>query len=129
MVEIKKETYIIMRKFKKMKPYRGTLEERKQKFKWLNKELSKLYNIPIPKLIFENNYSYIFSGYSYYNSATHTICLYGRLSIITYLHEFAHALGYGEEEARNFSQTIFKTTFPILWSKLKEVDGLMIKIK
>jgi len=128
MVKIKEETYIIMRKFKKMKPYRGTLEERKEKFKWLNKELSKLYNIPIPELIFIiNNHKH--SGYSYYNCLTHTICLQGRLSIITYLHEFAHALGYGEEGARKFSQTIFKKTFPILWSKLKEVDGLMIKIK
>jgi len=124
--ETLKEALIIMKKFKKMKPYRGSLDSRQQKFLWLNEQLSRCFGIEKPKLIFqidENKHS----GHSCYIPLLHTIILKGRLSVITYLHEFGHALGLNQDDANKFAYFLFSKTFPILWSKLKFKNGLMVK--
>ncbi len=58
------------------------------------------------------------SSASFYNPEEHKILLTGKLSVITFLHEFAHALGYDEEQARKWSLTLFKKVYPVAFEKL-----------
>ncbi|NLF78754.1 MAG: hypothetical protein GX573_23930, partial [Chloroflexi bacterium] len=66
--------------FKATRPWRGTLEKRKAKFRRLNRDLAGCYGRPAPDLIFEriNNTS---SARSHYVSGRHRIVLVGRLSV------------------------------------------------
>lgn len=88
----------------------------------LNCDLCKAYNIKTVELRFGG-------GYAHFNSAANRICLGGKFSIITYLHEFAHAMrsnlgisanNRNEEEkaARHWSVLLFKTVFPIAYENL-----------
>jgi hypothetical protein len=62
------------------------------------------------------------SGESTYTPSTHTITMRGNLSIITFLHEFGHALGKDERGACKWSINLFKKVFPAQYDKLNH-DG------
>src|SRR5438105_11795169 len=81
----KREALRAVRLFAKLKPWTGSLTERKNKFRQLNRDLSIAYSIEEPELIFGRlNGSH--SGSSCYIPALHRIVLVGRLSVLTYLH-------------------------------------------
>jgi hypothetical protein len=46
------------------------------------------------------------------------ITMRGRLSVVTYLHEFAHALGHGERGACRWSLNLFRRVFPAQFARL-----------
>jgi hypothetical protein len=61
-----------------------------------------------------------FSGDSEFNYTTNTITLRGRLSVVSYLHEWGHALGYREQErAQAYAVGLFKLVFPQQYARLK----------
>ncbi len=93
------------------KPYRGTTAERQTKFRLCLEELAAAYRIPLPSLVFQNAEDRS-SGDSCYIPASHTIVLRGRLSVVTFLHEFGHARGFDERQACHFSINLFAKCFP-----------------
>jgi len=100
--------------FKRSYPWRGTLDERKSKFLTLHQALCAVYG-KRTILTFER----IDGGPSddsSYCPATDTICLRGKLSVVTYLHEVAHALGRDERGAAKWSLNLFKRCFPRLFA-------------
>ena len=79
--------------FRRERPWSGTLEERKRKFARLNEALAAAYEMPIPELRFVG----IDGGSSGASSCRRrgdgrpaAITMRGRLSVVTFLHEFAH---------------------------------------
>ena len=100
-----------VRKFAKEKPWRGELARRVELFRTLNAELAAAYEIAAPILnmdgVGEGD-----SGASSYCPANHTISLRGRLSVVTFLHEFGHSRGMGERGATKFSVNLFRRCFP-----------------
>lgn len=117
-VRFKKATLSALKDFKNAKPWRGTLDERIEKFSTLINELSMIYRIKPPLLDTSSVDPSECSDRSYYMPLTHSIYLVGRLSVITLLHEFAHALGKGEYGACRWSLNLFKQIFPSQWQKL-----------
>ena len=112
--------------------WRGTLEERKQKFMWMHEKLKILFNKPDVNLIFgeiteESERSPGSSGNSYYNTQTQDICLVGKLSVVTFLHEWAHAIGLDQENAIGWSQGLFKIGFPNSFARAVKRGGLALK--
>lgn len=108
-----------------MRPWHGSLQRRKRKFTWLNKELAKVYRIPVPDLRFERlDGSY--SGRSQYTPSRHQIVITGKLSVVTFLHEFAHARGMDEQDACRWSINLFRTAFPLKFSTLLFVGHTLI---
>lgn len=101
-----------VRAFAWSKPWRGTIAERKAKFRRLNRDLARAYGLPKPRLVFHHVEADRFSGASCYRPAVHTITLAGRLSVVTFLHEFAHARGYDERQACRWSLNLFRRVFP-----------------
>lgn len=119
------ETIKILEEFKTADPWNGKIAERKEKFREAFKKLRKLYGIETAKLYFAipKRFSHWKpSGWSCYNRLSNAITLKGRLSVITFLHEFAHALGVGERGAVTFSIHYFRIVFPDQFAKLRRTQ-------
>jgi len=104
-----------VRQFKASRPWRGSLDERKAKFAAIHQALCAIYGKTTTLTFDQLDGS--FSGDSSFCPATNTITLRGKLSVVTYLHEFGHALGRDERGACKWSLNLFKRTFPILFAK------------
>ena len=88
--------------------------------KTLIRELAEIYeiNVPVLQMLEITNGD---SGSSSYHPASHTITMRGRLSVVTLLHEFGHARGFGEKKACIFSINLFKRVFPKQYERLLPV--------
>lgn len=107
-----------MKVFKAEKPYRGSLEERMGKFMRLHQKLNAIYS-KNTRLVFDSIGDED-SGSSHYNQPNDSIVLQGKMSIITYLHEYSHVInGRSEKKAVRWSLNLFRKTFPKLFEKLK----------
>ena len=114
-----------VRAFKQVGPWRGTPEERRLKFGLLNEALAVAYGMPVPELRFAG----IDGGFSGASSCRRrgtgrpaVITMRGKLSVVTYLHEFAHALGRDERGACRWSINLFRRVFPEQYARL-QADG------
>jgi len=122
-----------LKEFKEKNPYKDKILERKKKFLWLNQKLNQIYGrkvrlgFDIPKRFRK----WSFSGMS---SATrhkpYTIILRGRLSVITFLHEWGHYLrGSNQIKAQKYAISLFKEVFPERYKKLVSRGGSYALIK
>jgi len=111
--------------FRRASPWRGTLGERKRKLRRLNVALARAYGMPAPELRFAG-IDGSFSGASSCRRGGEgnpaVITMRGKLSVVTYLHEFAHALGRGERGACRWSINLFRRVFPEQYARLR-ADG------
>jgi hypothetical protein len=114
--------------FKRKKPWRGGRkgEHRLNCMKELLADFSTIYGIDAPYLMHEPDHQ----NNGQYHPTTNTIVMYGELSIITLLHEFAHCkFGRSEEKAVKWSVNLFAKVFPKQLAKLVEsgYDGHMLR--
>ena len=107
-------------------PWRGSPDQRKKKFRKLNESLGTACGIRIPELVF-GRLDGSSSGRSYYEPGRHRIVLLGKLSVVTYLHEFAHARGMGEQGACRWSINLFRRCFPRQFSRLIQVGHTLVR--
>lgn len=114
-VRYKMATKAAVRAFSRSKPWRGTLDERKQKFLTLHQTLCRIYakRTQLELLIDESQHS----GSSCFIPSDDKIVLRGRLSVVTYLHEFGHALGKDERQTCRWSINLFRRYFPRSFSR------------
>ena len=104
--------------FASSKPWRGSLNERQQKFQQLHAALCQIYSVN-PTLTFLGDGTGD-SGDSNFQARTNVITLCGRLSVITFLHEWGHVLkGRSEFEGCRWSLQLFKRFFPRSFSRLR----------
>ena len=107
-----------VRRFAASKPWRGTLEERRAKFETLNRDLGEAYGVEPPLLVVAGRGEGD-SGASSYCPVTNTITMRGRLSVITFLHEWGHRFhGRSEHKACRWSLNIFRKVFKKSWLRL-----------
>ena len=111
--------------FAHARPWSGTIEERQAKFRRLNGALAAAYEIAEPELVFETLDGGT-SGRSHYVRALHRIVLVGKLSVVSFLHEFGHARGYGERMACKWSINLFRRIFPRRFSRLLQVGHMLV---
>jgi hypothetical protein len=107
------------------KPWRGTLGRRRQKFRRCLAALSAAYGIPEPRLDFVGGGGESFA--SHYEPARHRIVLWGRLSVVTFLHEFAHARGADERRACRWSINLFRRCFPRSFARCRAVGHTLVR--
>jgi hypothetical protein len=123
-MEYKMKTILAVLAFKKDYPYKYGMERR---FDGLNELIQRLNNIysKDTRLAWENNgdeHSYE----SVYIPLYDLIIMKGKLSIITFLHEYAHALGMDEKNAKGWSVSLFETCYPKAMKNLKHSKSLLI---
>lgn len=115
-----------VRAFARSRPFFGSVAERQEKFRVLNAALANAYGVAEPKLVFGTDQSRD-SGSSCYIPRLNTIILRGRLSVVTFLHEWGHRLhGRSEYKACRWSLNLFRRCFPKSWSRLR-FDGHMVR--
>ena len=117
-----------VRNFRSSKPWRGRLEERQRKLRELHQQLCEAYGLaPPPRLIFGND-DRTCSGRSCFIPAMNTIVLRGRLSVVTYLHEFGHVRGMGERRVCRWSINLFRRVFPRQYERCRH-DGHLLRLQ
>lgn len=124
-IRYRPEALLAVKLFATAKPWRGTIGERKKKFRRLNRELAAAYGIEKPRLEFDDVEADRSSASSSYDEVMHQITLCGRLSVVTFLHEFAHALGKDERQACRWSINLFKRCFPISFERCLAVGHML----
>lgn len=103
--------------FKRKHPFRlegDVFEEAVRELYW---QLAEAYGMLPPLVRHEGPWDGC-SGSSCYMPGDHTIVLRGHPSVITALHEFTHARGYGEEGAVWWSVNVFRLMFPRSYQRL-----------
>jgi hypothetical protein len=113
--------------FARSKPWRGTLARRKGKFCRLNGQLAAAYGIAEPRLEFAGVEAGTPSCRSNYRPAAHTITLAGKLSVVTYLHEFGHARGFDERRTCRWSLNLFRRCFPRSFARSRAVGHTLVR--
>ena len=127
-IKFKPEVLRAVRRFAKMKPWRGTVPERQEKCRWLNRALADAYGVDEPRLVFGTDESKD-SGSSCYIPSMRTIILKGRLSVVSYLHEVGHFLfGRSEHQACRWSINLFRRVFPKTFARC-HWDGHMLRAR
>jgi hypothetical protein len=116
-----------VRAFARSKPWRGTVARRKGKFRRLNRQLAAAYGIVRPRLVFVGVEAGAPSGASNYQPLSHTITLAGKLSVLTYLHVFAHARGADERQACRWSLNLFRRCFPRSFARCRPVGHTLVR--
>ena len=107
-----------VRAFAASKPWRGSFEERQSKFRQLHADFCRIYGVN-PTLQIEGNGTGD-SGASSYCPIKNTITLVGRLSVITFLHEWGHVLnGADEFAACRWSLRLFQRCFSKSFNRLR----------
>jgi hypothetical protein len=67
------------------------------------------------------------SGDSGYSPALHRIALRGKLSVVTFLHEFGHARGFGERQACRWSLNLFRRCFPRSFARCTACGHVLLR--
>lgn len=123
------EVLAMMARFKATNPWlrEGPENTRTHKFNALLKELRTFYTVDV-----RANYRRITipqsdSGASHYNHRRRLIVMEGRFSVVTFLHEFAHAMGFNEHEAVYWSTNLFAKTFPEKLGALEARGHMLIR--
>jgi hypothetical protein len=121
-----------LQEFKKMDPWKGSVGERIDKFRWLHKQMNIITHKEVHLAFFlpASIKDWYNSGGSFYTmeNGREYIVLQGRLSVITFLHEWGHALGMEQQEAQEWATMLFQKVWPEKMAKLQQLpDGMLVK--
>jgi len=111
------ELAVQLKIFKRSHPWTGDLEERKLKFINLHNQLCLIFNKEVRLDLSRARDGYS-SERSYTTPSRDLIVLDGKLSVITFLHEWGHILGASQEESQTWALALYKLTFPKNYAKL-----------
>lgn len=115
------------------KPWRGTHRERVARLRRYHRKACHAIGLPIRLHVFAREDAGPLSTGNSCFIPPRTIILVGRFSVMTYLHELAHAVEWNttgstsEQSATQWSHHLFKTLFPLSYSRLVFRDGMMVK--
>lgn len=120
-VKYKRETLEALNRFKRFFPWKGDVISRMDKFGWLHIELCRIYRVDIQLNIDPSVMLNEGSGRSNFDPLTNTITLHGKLSVLTFLHEWGHVLkGSSEHKACVWSVNLFRRVFPDNFNRLRD---------
>ena len=120
-VKYRSDVIKAMKKFKKLNPWQGSALERAAKLLWLHTHFCKIYGkntqLTFDYNIFHNQETK--NGNGFYSPAYNMIHLQGKVSVLTFLHEWGHNLhGSSEYAACWWSINLFRKIFPGNFKKL-----------
>lgn len=116
-MEFSDEVIEAMYWFKKNCKYSEGSENRRQGMNILINALATAYNLSPPELKFvDSGEEHSFA--SNYSPSHKRITMWGKLSLITLLHEFGHFMGMDENDAVEWSVSLFKRVYPKAYERL-----------
>ncbi len=120
------ELLCVLRIFAASNPWKGSPRIRQRKYRQINHLMAIACRIDKPLLVFDR-LDGDSSGASDFITRVHRIVIVGKLSVVTYLLEFAHALGFDEQEACRWSINLFRKCFPRQYSRLIHVGHTLVR--
>ena len=126
-VKLNRAAFAAVREFRRSKPWRGTFEERLEKFMKLTTGLGEAYGVQGLELIFQGEESLMTLGDGKYDPKTNRIILVRKLSVVTLLHCMAAARGYTARERFAWSLSVFKKMFPVSFSRCHAVGIFLVR--
>lgn len=123
----KPEVLNAMREFRKLKPWRGTIPQRREKLTFLHHKLREIYERPFIELEFQLPEDFeLPRGNGIFVEDNDTIYLIGKISVVTYLHVFAKAVfGPDDEKAMEWSINLYRRIFPNSAARMR-IEGSCI---
>jgi hypothetical protein len=120
-ITYRKSLIKLMKQYKKYGPWEGKTVEKAAKLYWLHMNLCKIYgaNVTIsfdPSILLGNETK---NGNGWYSPVNSHIHISGKVSVLTFLHEWGHALhGPSERLACWWSINLFRKIFPENYKRL-----------
>jgi hypothetical protein len=122
----KPECLRALREFRRSKAWQGTIKERKAKFLALHAKLCEVYGLRTTLKFSQISEPEAPTGNGCYIPAHNVIVLVGKLSVVTYLHEFAHARGADERVAVSWSVGLFRRFFPRSYANCEHAGHVLV---
>lgn len=108
----KPEVLAALRAFRRARPWRGTVPERAEKLRTLHDALCRIYGREVTLTLAVGD-TEAPRGNGWCSGDRRHIGLVGRLSVVTFLHEWAHVLfGPCERKACEWSVNLYRRMFP-----------------
>jgi hypothetical protein len=123
----KPEVLRAVKVFRRSKPWRGSLRARLRKFAKLNRALARAYGIPVPGLRVASGIEECFGRANCYVPRLHLIIMGRKLSVVTYLHEFGHALGKDERQTCVWSINLFARLFRRSFARCEHQGHMLVR--
>lgn len=122
-VKYRRDVICVMNEFKNMNPWKGRPRQKARKLLWLHLHFCRIYGkntaLSFDPEILNNRESK--NGNGFYAPALNEICLLGKISVLTFLHEWGHNLhGESEHLACWWSINLFRKIFPDNFNRLQE---------
>lgn len=111
-----------VRELARAKPWRGSRAERVEKLNRCLTALSAAYGVARPELRDD-----CVGGGDCYVPSQNLIRLSARLSVVTFLHEFAHARGFDERQAVRWSVNLFRRCFPRSYARCRQERHMLVR--
>jgi hypothetical protein len=111
-----------LRAFRRARPFRLSPEGWLEAARALLAALAEAHGMPVPTLDHEGSWEGG-SDSSCYTPWEHRITMRGAPSVLTLLHEYTHARGYGEVGAVWWSVNAFKSVWPKAHARLVNMPG------
>jgi len=119
------------KELKKSKAWRGSIDERKAKFKTAHDTLNQTYGRDLKLLFVDVSAEFDAvqgaSGFSGYSEQLNAIVIVHKLSVITFMQLWLIALGIEQISAVEFSKNLFNEIFPRSAKNLVMINGLLVK--
>lgn len=127
--ELNAAAKVAVKAFRDSKPWRGTLEERADKFAELHRGMCRAYDLET--ILVRDDAGDITheqcSGGSEYDARTNRIIQRGRLSVVTYLYLFSLAVGNRRLQGMTLARKTFSHYFPRSFARCRDIGGLLVK--
>lgn len=125
-VEYSAEVMEAAQEYAKAKPWAGDAMERRAKLETFHASLNRATGRTTELRVISNNA--IRDVLGCYNPAADIILIGDKMSVVTYLHEYGHALkGSSEREACIWSINLFRKVFPKSFAGLRAVGHMLVK--
>jgi len=112
----------VLRAFRSVHPFRLSNAAWLEAARALVSTLARAHGLPAPTLDHEGPWEGD-SGASSYSPCEHRIVMRGQPSVLTLLHEYTHARGYGEHGAVWWSVNAFRLVWPRAFARLVNTPG------
>jgi hypothetical protein len=123
----KRECIAAVKDFRHAKPWRGNVDERRQKFSALHSALAAAYGLRQDLAFSDDLDPLAKEGTSRFEINEAAITLHGRLSVVTYFVAVGVARGFDYAQARIWGVNLYRRMFPASASQHVERDGFIVR--
>ncbi|HEY3325042.1 MAG TPA: hypothetical protein VGP72_31605 [Planctomycetota bacterium] len=121
------ECLAAVKTFRRAKPWRGNVEERKEKFTALHTKLCAAYHLTVALSFADDIDPLAAEAASRFENDGKTITLHRKLSVVTYLVAIGMARGFDYAQAWLWAVELYRQMFPISYARHSVQNGFIVR--